>query len=149
LSYFDELTNKRFIPYVIESSVGLGRLIMAVLINSYDEDEINGEKRVVLRLNPKVAPVKVAVLPLSKKPDLSNLAKQVFDQLATNSDWSIEYDETQSIGRRYRRQDEIGTPYCVTVDFESLNDQSVTIRQRDDTKQVRVKINELADNIKI
>jgi glycyl-tRNA synthetase len=88
-------------------------------------------------------------LPLSKKPDLSNLAKQVFDQLATNSDWSIEYDETQSIGRRYRRQDEIGTPYCVTVDFESLNDQSVTIRQRDDTKQVRVKINELADNIKI
>jgi glycyl-tRNA synthetase len=149
LSYFDELTNKRFIPYVIESSVGLGRLIMAVLINSYDEDEINGEKRVVLRLNPKVAPVKVAVLPLSKKPDLSNLAKQVFDQLATNNDWSIEYDETQSIGRRYRRQDEIGTPYCVTVDFESLNDQSVTIRQRDDTKQVRVKINELADNIKI
>ncbi|HUD05586.1 MAG TPA: glycine--tRNA ligase [Candidatus Saccharimonadales bacterium] len=143
LTFFDDVSNERYIPYVIESSVGLGRLLMAVLVNAYDEDEINGEKRIVLRLNPKLSPVTVAVLPLSKKEELSNLARNVFDKLTQGTVWNIEYDETQSIGRRYRRQDEIGTPYCVTVDFESLNDKSVTIRDRDSTEQKRVKIDDI------
>lgn len=145
LSVFDEAEGKRFTPNVIEPSVGVGRLALALLHSAYHEEEVNGEKRVVLKFSPEVAPVKVAVLPLSKKPELSKLGGEVFEAIAGN--YRTEYDETQSIGRRYRRQDEIGTPLCVTVDFESLEDKSVTIRNRDTLKQVRVKIKDLPSAI--
>ncbi len=141
LSYFDELTGKRFLPYVIEPSVGVERLLMAVMLDAYDKEEVNGEERVVMRFTPQIAPVKVAILPLSKKPELSKLANEAFDLVA--GDYNVEYDETQSIGKRYRRQDEIGTPYCVTVDFESLEDKAVTVRERDTMKQERIKLVDL------
>jgi glycyl-tRNA synthetase len=141
LSYFDEATSSRYVPYVIEPSVGVGRLMLALIHSAYTEEEVNGEKRVVLKFNPEIAPVKVAVLPLSKNEKLAPLAKEVWQQLS--GDFKSEYDETQSIGRRYRRQDEIGTPLCVTVDFDSLEDKSVTIRHRDTMKQERVKIADL------
>ena len=115
--------------------------MMAFLLAAYDEDEVAGEKRVVLRLHPKLAPYQVAVLPLSKKDTLVPLAKDVLRRLQRR--WVCEYDETQAIGRRYRRQDEIGTPYCVTVDFDTLEDHAVTIRERDSTEQVRVPIAQL------
>ena len=141
LSYFDESRQQRFIPWVIETSVGVDRLFMATLHHAYDEEEVNGETRTVLRFRKDLAPVKVAILPLSKKPELSKLATEVFG--AVSGDYYVEYDVTQSIGRRYRRQDEIGTPYCVTVDFESLEDGAVTVRERDTMKQERIKIDEL------
>lgn len=143
LSYFDEASGKRFVPHVIEPSVGVSRLMLALLLDAYDEEEVAGEKRVVLHLTREMAPVKVAVLPLSKKPELTKLARTVYSEVA--GDYNVEYDETQSIGRRYRRQDEIGTPYCVTVDFESLEDKAVTVRERDSMKQERIKIIELKD----
>lgn len=141
LSYFDEASGKRFVPYVIEPSVGVSRLMLAILLDAYDEDEVKGEKRVVLRFKPEIAPVKVAILPLSKKPELSKLAREIYANVA--GEYNVEYDETQSIGRRYRRADEIGTPYCVTVDFESLEDKAVTVRERDSMAQERIKIDEL------
>ena len=143
LEYFDEKSNKRFIPWVIETSIGVDRLFLATLFDSYHEEEVDSENRVVMKFNNQLAPVKVAVLPLSKKPELSDLSGEVFNFIAGK--YSIEYDETQSIGKRYRRQDEIGTPYCVTVDFESLDDKSVTVRDRDTMKQERVKIDKLKD----
>ncbi len=143
LSYYDEESGERFTPHVIEPSVGVERLLMAVMLDAYDEEEVNGEKRVVMRFKNHIAPVKVAILPLSKKPELSRLGGDVFAGIA--GDYNIEYDETQSIGRRYRRQDEIGTPYCVTVDFESLKDKAVTIRDRDSMKQERIKIADLKE----
>ncbi|HVE80571.1 MAG TPA: glycine--tRNA ligase [Candidatus Dormibacteraeota bacterium] len=145
LSYFDQESGDRYIPNVIEPSLGVGRLLLALLHSAYHEEEVKGEKRVVLRFKPEIAPVKVAVLPLSKKPELSKVAREVYEQCAGN--YRCEYDETQSIGRRYRRQDEIGTPLCVTVDFDSLKDKSVTIRHRDTLKQVRVKIKDLSAEI--
>jgi glycyl-tRNA synthetase len=145
LSYFDEATKTRFVPYVIEPSVGVGRLLLALMHSAYVEEEVNGETRVVLRFRPEIAPVKVAILPLSKNETLTPLAKEVFASLARK--WRTEYDETQSIGRRYRRQDEIGTPLCVTVDFDSLQDNSVTVRHRDTMEQERVKITELPEAI--
>jgi glycyl-tRNA synthetase len=149
LDYFDQTTNERYVPYVIEPAAGATRTMAAFLLAAYDEDEINGEARTVLRLHPRLAPYKVAVLPLSKKETLTPLAKDIYRTLAQR--YMVEYDETQAIGRRYRRQDEIGTPYCVTVDFDSLEDQSVTIRERDSTEQVRVPIEslpgELADRL--
>lgn len=141
LSFFDEETKQRYVPYVIEPSVGVERLLMAILLDAYDQENVAGETRVVLRFTPEIAPIKVAVLPLSKKPELSNLAHDVFKEIA--GDWRVEYDETQSIGRRYRRQDEIGTPYCVTVDFDSLEDKAVTVRDRDSMQQERIAIAEL------
>lgn len=149
LSYFNEATRERFVPNVIESSVGVGRMMLAVLADAYTEEEVNGETRVVLKLAPEIAPVKVAVLPLSKKPELSALSEKVYTQLVRSTGYNIEYDETQSIGKRYRRQDEIGTPYCVTIDFESLEDGCVTVRSRDTMEQKRVKIEELAAEISI
>ena len=136
LSYFDTETNERWLPYVIEPAVGVDRILITVLCDAYDEEEVNGEKRVVLRLHPDVAPVQVAVLPLSKKPELSQVARRVEHDLRRR--FATSYDETQAIGRRYRRQDEIGTPLCVTVDFETLTDDAVTIRERDGMTQVRV-----------
>lgn len=144
LSYFDAESGERFTPYVVEPAIGLGRLFLAVMDSAYHEEEVGGEKRVVLRFKPQIAPVKVAVLPLSKKPELAELAKKVYNDLVRSTGYNIEYDETQSIGKRYRRQDEIGTPYCVTVDFESLEDGQVTVRERDSMEQKRVKIEELS-----
>ncbi|MCX6713973.1 MAG: glycine--tRNA ligase [Candidatus Vogelbacteria bacterium] len=146
LTYFDQEANERFIPHVIESSAGVGRLVLAVLCDAYHKEEVDGEERVVLKLNKQIAPIKVAVLPLSKKEDLSKGATEIFDMLTDN--FRCEYDDTQSIGKRYRRQDEIGTPYCVTYDFETLNDQAVTVRERDTMKQVRIKISELKDYLR-
>jgi glycyl-tRNA synthetase len=144
LSYFDEQTRERYTPYVIESSAGLSRIFMALLTDAYHEEEVNGETRVVLKIDPKLAPVKVAVLPLSKKPELQALSEKVYTQLVQSTNYNIEYDETQSIGKRYRRQDEIGTPYCVTIDFDSLNDNSVTVRHRDSMKQERIALDNLS-----
>jgi glycyl-tRNA synthetase len=141
LDYFDPATNERYTPYVVEPAAGVTRAAMAFLLAAYDEDEIGGEKRTVLRLHPSIAPYKVAVLPLSKKDTLTPLAKEVLAMI--NGRWMCDYDETQAIGRRYRRQDEIGTPFAVTVDFDSLEDRQVTVRERDTTKQDRVSIDQL------
>ena len=141
LEYFDQSTNERYVPFVIEPAAGATRTMAAVLLAAYDEDVINGETRTVLRLHPRLAPYTVAVLPLSKKESLTPLAKQIHRTLSAR--YMVEYDETQAIGRRYRRQDEIGTPLCVTVDFDSLDDAAVTIRERDSTEQVRTPIDNL------
>lgn len=141
LSYFDEATKERFIPHIVETSAGVARTALAFLDNAYTEESIDGEMRVVLKLDGRIAPVKVAILPLSKKEELSNPAKELFKKLSKK--WFVEYDDTQSIGKRYRRQDEIGTPYCITVDFDTLTDNAVTVRDRDTMKQDRVAIAEL------
>jgi len=141
LDYFDQATGERYVPYVIEPAAGATRSMMAFLIAAYDCDEIGGEPRSVLRLHPRLAPYKVAVLPLSKKDTLTPTAHEVLGALQPH--FLCEYDETQSIGRRYRRQDEIGTPCCVTVDFDSLDDRAVTVRDRDTTVQARVPIDGL------
>ncbi len=143
LTYFDEETKEHIVPYVIEPTFGLGRIALAVLCDAYSQEEVKGETRTVLRFTPEIAPIKVAILPLSKKPELSAKAKEIFHAIA--GDYRVEYDETQSIGRRYRRQDEIGTPLCVTVDFDSLEDEAVTVRDRDTMQQDRVRISELKD----
>ncbi|MBE3591694.1 MAG: glycine--tRNA ligase [Thermoanaerobacter sp.] len=139
LSYMDPVTGEKYIPYCIEPSVGVDRLLLAFLIDAYDEEEVEGETRVVLRLHPALAPIKVAVLPLSKK--LADNAYKIYDQLRNK--FVVDYDETGSIGKRYRRQDEIGTPFCITYDFDSENDHCVTIRDRDTMQQVRIKIEEV------
>ncbi|MDP9750665.1 glycine--tRNA ligase [Thermoanaerobacter pentosaceus] len=140
LSYMDPVTGEKYIPYCIEPSVGVDRLMLAFLIDAYEEEELeDGETRVVLRLHSALAPIKAAVLPLSKK--LSENAYKLYDQLRNK--FVVDYDETGSIGKRYRRQDEIGTPFCITYDFDSENDHCVTIRDRDTMEQVRVKIEEV------
>jgi len=142
LSYFDPVTNEKYIPYCIEPSLGADRVTLAFLCEAYDEEEVaEGDVRTVLRFHPAIAPVKIAILPLSKK--LGDDAFKVYEQLIRK--YVCEYDETGSIGKRYRRQDEIGTPYCVTFDFDSLEDASVTVRDRDTMEQVRVRIDELDD----
>jgi glycyl-tRNA synthetase len=145
LDYFDQATNERYVPFVIEPAAGATRTMAAFLLAAYDEDEVGGEARTILRLHPRLAPYKVAVLPLSKKDTLSPLARQVFQTLSER--YMVDYDDTQSIGRRYRRQDEVGTPLCVTVDFDSLEDDAVTIRDRDTTEQVRAPISALLGEI--
>ncbi|MBT1280125.1 glycine--tRNA ligase [Thermoanaerobacter sp. CM-CNRG TB177] len=140
LSYMDPVTGEKYIPYCIEPSVGVDRLMLAFLIDAYEEEELeDGETRVVLRIHPALAPIKAAVLPLSKK--LSENAYKLYDQLRNK--FVVDYDETGSIGKRYRRQDEIGTPFCITYDFDSENDHCVTIRDRDTMQQVRIKIEEV------
>ncbi|HXZ99659.1 MAG TPA: glycine--tRNA ligase [Candidatus Binatia bacterium] len=146
LSYLDPVTGERYVPYVIEPSVGVDRIMLIVLLDAYDEEMVRGEKRVVLRMHPDVAPVQVAVLPLSKKEELCVRARDLEHRLRPH--FATEYDETQSIGRRYRRQDEIGTPLAVTVDFESLQDDAVTIRERDGMTQVRVPISGLEEALR-
>jgi len=146
LSYFDPTTNERFHPYVIEPAAGATRATLAFLYDAYRVEKVPDadgtlQERVVLKLDPRLAPYQVAVLPLSKKPELSQVSRRVFDLLKV--DRMVEYDETQSIGRRYRRQDEIGTPACVTVDFETLEDRAVTVRDRDTMAQDRVSIDRL------
>ena len=141
LDYFDQATNERYVPYVVEPAAGANRTMAAFLLAAYDEDVINDEPRTVLRLHPRLAPYQVAILPLSKKDTLTPLADSIFSRLSKR--YFCDYDETQAIGRRYRRQDEIGTPYCITVDFDSLEDGQVTIRERDTTTQERVSIDSL------
>jgi glycyl-tRNA synthetase len=141
LTYFIEETRERLLPYVIEPSAGADRSALAFLIDAYDEEPDKDETRVVLRFHRDLAPIKAAFLPLSRKPDLIELTKRA--QALVRSRLMTQFDDTQSIGRRYRRQDEIGTPYCVTIDFQSLEDQAATIRERDSMEQVRVPIEEL------
>ena len=142
LSYQDPETNEKYVPYVIEPSLGADRVLLAFLCNGYEEEEIaEGDVRTVLHLHPALAPYKVAVLPLSKK--LSEKANEVYEELS--KEFMCDYDEAGSIGKRYRREDEIGTPFCVTIDFDTLDDESVTIRDRDTMEQVRVKIEDLKD----
>ncbi|MBN1066518.1 glycine--tRNA ligase [Clostridium botulinum] len=140
LNYLDQTNNEKYIPYVIEPSLGADRVTLAFLIEAYDEEELDGgDSRTVLHLHPALAPFKAAILPLSKK--LSENALEVYSTLSKK--FNIDFDETGSIGKRYRRQDEIGTPYCITVDFDTLEDQCVTIRNRDTMEQERIKISEL------
>jgi len=141
LDYFDQATGERYTPHVVEPAAGATRTMAAFLLAAYDEDEVNGETRTVLRLHPRLAPYQVAVLPLSRKDTLTPLAHEIRKTLSQR--YLVDYDETQAIGRRYRRQDEIGTPLCVTVDFDTLQDKAVTIRDRDTTDQVRVPIDDL------
>jgi glycyl-tRNA synthetase len=145
LEYFDSSTGERYVPYVIEPAAGVARTMTAFLIAAYTTDEVAGEERTLLRLHPRIAPYQVAVLPLSKKDTLLPLSQEVLQLLQPVA--MCDYDITRAIGRRYRRQDEIGTPLCVTVDFDSLEDKAVTIRDRDSTAQERVPIDRLVETI--
>jgi glycyl-tRNA synthetase len=152
LDYFDQALGERYVPYVIEPAAGATRTAMAFLLAAYDEEEVaregqgQGESRTVLRLHHRIAPYRVAVLPLSKKPELQEPANEVLGLLQPH--YMCDHDETQAIGRRYRRQDELGTPYCVTIDFETLEDRAVTVRHRDSMAQDRVPIDELVDYLR-
>ena len=140
MSYFDDEKKEKYVPYVIEPSLGADRVVLAFLCAAYDEEEIGeGDVRTVLHFHPALAPVKIGVLPLSKK--LNEGAEKIFMELSKK--YNCEFDDRGNIGKRYRRQDEIGTPFCITYDFESETDQAVTIRFRDTMEQVRVKIDEL------
>jgi len=143
--YFDEETKEHFVPYIIEPSAGVDRSALAFLCDAYDEELDKNEIRVLLHLHPSLAPIKVAVLPLSRREKLVAVAKQIYADL--RQCWMVSYDDAQSIGRRYRRQDEIGTPFCVTVDFQSLEDEQATIRERDSMNQIRVPISELKNTL--
>src|SRR5438874_72511 len=143
LSYFDDIKRERYVPHVVEPSAGVDRTMLTLMIDAYHEEEVRGEQRVVLKLDRSVAPIQVAVLPLSRKEPLTQLALQVEHDLRPY--FRTEYDDTQSIGKRYRRQDEIGTPFAVTIDFESINDRAATIRSRDAMTQERVALGRLRD----
>ena len=153
MTYFDPETNERYIPYVVEPSLGADRVVLAFLVEAYDEevvDEAKNDVRVVMHFHPALAPFKAAVLPLSKK--LSEKAREIYADLA--KEWMIDFDETGSIGKRYRREDEIGTPFCITVDFDTVGDENtagdncVTVRERDTMEQVRIPIAELKDYLR-
>ncbi|MCH8110199.1 MAG: glycine--tRNA ligase, partial [Chloroflexi bacterium] len=150
LVYFDDATSQNIVPYVVEPAAGVDRAVMTFLVDAYTEEEAptasgGTERRVLLKLHPALAPVKVAILPLSRNERLAPLAREVYDKVrrSTAINGMVQYDDAQSIGRRYRRQDEVGTPLCVTVDFDSIDDNAVTIRERDTMAQVRVPIAEL------
>ena len=144
MNYLDPITNEKFIPTVIEYSIGADRLTLALLCEAYDEEALeNGETRVVMHLHPSIAPYKVAVLPLQK--NLSDKAREVLNLL--NKEFMCDYDDAGSIGKRYRRQDEIGTPFAVTIDFDTLENNTVTVRDRDSMEQIRLNIDELVDYI--
>jgi glycyl-tRNA synthetase len=142
MEYFDEAEKRKYVPHVIEPSIGVDRLFLALLVSAYDEDTVDGEVRKVLRFKPSVAPIKVAVFPLVKnKPELLEKARGLFEKLQIR--YQCSWDTSGTIGKRYRRADESGTPFCVTVDFDSLEDNSVTVRDRDTTKQTRISIDSL------
>jgi glycyl-tRNA synthetase len=146
LQYFDPELNESYVPYVIETSIGLDRTVLAILSNAYREEKLeNGEERVVMKIHPALAPVKVAVLPLVKKDGLPELAREIMAKLKL--DFNCQYDEKDSIGKRYRRQDAIGTPLCVTIDHDSLQDNCVTLRDRDTMTQERIPISELFQRV--
>jgi glycyl-tRNA synthetase len=145
LSYQDPITNEKYVPYCIEPSLGADRVTLAFLVDAYDEEALeDGTSRIVMRFHPALAPYKAAIFPLSKK--LNEGAEKVFADLAEH--FNVDFDDSGSIGKRYRRHDEIGTPFCITYDFESEEDQSVTIRHRDSMEQERVKIDELENYIR-
>ena len=147
LLYFDDQTGEKYLPHVVEPSFGLDRTVLAVLCDAYTEEELEeGDSRVVMKFDRKIAPVEIAVLPLMKKPELKEKAEEIFEVLQTS--YRVHYDETGSIGKRYRRQDEIGTPYCVTIDFDTLEDKAVTVRDRDTMEQERMKIVDLPEYLK-
>jgi glycyl-tRNA synthetase len=144
MTYFDQDTNEHYVPYVVEPSLGADRVALAFLVDAYDEEQVGeNDVRVVLRLHPALAPYKAAILPLSKK--LSEKAGEIYDELSKY--FPVDFDESGSIGKRYRREDEIGTPFCITYDFESETDNCVTIRERDSMEQVRIPISELKSYI--
>ena len=144
LSYFDEETKEKITPYVVEPSVGVGRIVLALLIDGYNEDK----ERTVLKLHPFLAPYKVAVFPLlANKPDLVKKARSIYEDLKTKISGLVAWDDRGNIGKRYYSQDEIGTPWCITVDFQTLEDDTVTIRDRDTTKQTRVKVEKILSNL--
>ncbi len=145
LTYLDPTTNERFIPFIIETSAGCDRTLLVLLVDAYHEEEVKGEKRVVLKFNPKLAPVKVAVFPLVKKDGMPEIATELFHNLKDH--FKAFYDDGGAVGRRYRRMDEIGTPFCVTVDGQTKEDETITLRDRDSMEQVRVKISDLVPTI--
>jgi len=150
LTYFDQPTGTRFLPHVLEPTFGIDRTFLVLLLDAYDEEEtvdVNGkpDTRVVLRLHPRIAPYKAAVLPLMKKPELASVAKELFDRLEAETNYLVDYDETGNIGKRYRRQDEIGTPFCLTIDYETLDDHAITLRDRDTTSQERVPLDRIVE----
>ena len=146
LEYFDQKTNEKFVPHVIEPTFGLDRTLLALLVDAYTEEEVDGNKRIVMKFDHKVAPIKFAIFPLARnKPELVDLANKIFDEVKDK--YPAMYDDSGSIGKLYRRQDEIGTPFCATVDFDSLEDSAVTVRDRDTMKQERVKINDLVKHL--
>jgi len=145
LEYIDQATGNRFVPYVVEPAAGADRVALAFIVDAYHEEELEEDSRVVLKLHPRIAPVKAAVFPLTKKEPVSTKARELYQSL--RGDYSIFYDETGAIGRRYRRQDEIGTPFCVTVDFDTLEDDQVTIRDRDTMQQERVPVGEVRERL--
>ena len=148
LTYFDQQKNEHIIPHIVETSIGVGRLFLAVLCDAYTEEKLpDGNTRVVMRFAPHIAPIAVAVLPLMKKDKLPEKAKELYKQLTTKM--NVMYDDVGSIGKRYRRQDEIGTPYCITIDYDTLNDNTVTIRHRDTMQQERIAITELMQNLQV
>jgi glycyl-tRNA synthetase len=146
LEYFDQATNDRYVPYVIEPAVSPDRIMLAFLVDAFTEEEVNGEARTVLKLHPRIAPTKAAVFPLSKKEPVSTIARELYDDL--KGEYRLFYDDSGSIGRRYRRQDEAGTPFCVTIDFDTIDDKRVTIRDRDTLEQERVPIAAVRDRLK-
>jgi glycyl-tRNA synthetase len=146
LTYFDQATGESYVPYVVEPAVGPDRVMLAFLVDAYTEEEVRGEERTVLKLHPRIAPVKAAVFPLSKKVPVSTVAKKLYDDL--KGEYRLFYDDSGSIGRRYRRQDEAGTPFCVTVDFDTLDDKRVTIRDRDTMEQERIPIEAVQERLK-
>jgi glycyl-tRNA synthetase len=145
LEYFDQATGERYVPYVIEPAVSPDRIMLAFLVDAYTEEEVRGEARTVLKLHPRIAPTKAAVFPLSKKEPVSTIARELYDDL--KGDYRLFYDDSGSIGRRYRRQDEAGTPFCVTVDFDTIEDKKVTIRDRDTLEQERIPLEAVRDRL--
>ncbi|MGH3144513.1 MAG: His/Gly/Thr/Pro-type tRNA ligase C-terminal domain-containing protein, partial [Rubrobacter sp.] len=145
LTYFDQAKGESFVPFVIEPAGGVDRMALAFLVDAYREEEVNGETRTVLKLHPRIAPTKAAVFPLSKKEPVSTIARELYDDL--KGDHRIFYDDSGSIGRRYRRQDEAGTPFCVTVDFDTIEDKQVTIRDRDTLQQERVPLEAVRERL--
>jgi glycyl-tRNA synthetase len=141
VQYFDPEINESYVPYVVETSIGLDRMFLTILSHSYQEEEVNGENRLVLSIPPMLSPVKAAILPLTKKDGLPEKAKEILKSL--QYDFNCQYEEKDSIGKRYRRQDAIGTPYCITVDHQSLEDHTVTLRDRDTMQQERIAVEQL------
>ena len=146
LEYFDQSTRDRYVPYVVETSVGLDRTILMVLCDAYREEEVEGETRTVLKMHPELAPITAGIFPLVKKPELQELSRKIEKDL--REDYRVLYDEAGSIGKRYRRLDEAGTPFCITVDFDGLEDNTVTIRYRDDMKQERISADKVGEVIR-
>jgi glycyl-tRNA synthetase len=148
LNYNDPITGEKYIPWILETSMGMGRLFLSIMLDAYAEDELGGETRVFLKLSPKLAPVKAMVAPLLRnKPELVTKAREIYAVLKKEIP-QIAWDDNGNIGKRYRRQDEIGTPFCIVVDFDTLTDDAVTVRDRDTGKQERVKVGELKNYIK-